>query len=242
MLVSVMSANNEVGTINPISEIGEICRSRNVLFHTDATQAIGKIPTDLSKMAVDLVSFSAHKMYGPKGIGALHVRRGSPRIKMEALLDGGGHERRMRSGTLPVPLVVGFGMASEICANECVEENPRIGKLRDHLWHELARRIDAIVLNGHPASRLAGNANITFPGANSEAIMLHLKNVVAVSSGSACTSADPEPSHVLMAMGTSSELIKSTIRFGIGRFNTAKEVDSVIDAIQATVNQLRRLR
>lgn len=241
VLVSVMLANNEVGTINPISEIGEICRGRNVLFHTDASQAIGKSPVDLSKLPVDLASVSAHKMYGPKGIGALYVRRGSPRIRMDALLDGGGHERRLRSGTLPVPLIVGFGKASELCYKEFAEEERRLGELRNRLWHVLAERVEGVIFNGHPVKRLAGNANISFPGVNSEAIMLHLKNTVAVSSGSACTTADPEPSHVLRAMGINDDLIKSTIRFGLGRFNTSEEVDTVAEAVADAVLQLRRL-
>lgn len=241
VLVSVMYANNEVGSINPVSEIGEICHGRNVLFHTDATQAIGKVPADLSKRAVDLFSFSAHKMYGPKGIGALFVRRGSPRIKIEALLEGGGHERRIRSGTLPVPLIVGFGTACGICAVECDTEIQRVGELRDRLWQELASRIDGIGLNGHPEKRLAGNANITFPDVNSDALMMHLREVVSVSSGSACTSADPEPSHVLAAMGISGSRIKSTIRFGLGRFNSAAEVDAVVRAVVETVLELRKL-
>jgi cysteine desulfurase len=241
VLVSVMLANNEVGTINPIHEIGDICRQRKVLLHSDATQAIGKLVIDLSKIDVDLLSFSAHKMYGPKGIGALYVRRRTPRIKIEPLLDGGGHERRLRSGTLPVPLIVGFGAAAQLCNEVYVEEEQRLLGLRNRLWIRLVERVEGIVLNGHPDKRLSGNANITFPGVNSEAIMLQLKNMVAVSSGSACTSADPEPSHVLLAMGVGEEAIKSTIRFGLGRFNTIEQVDAVAEAVANAARQLRRL-
>jgi cysteine desulfurase len=240
-LVSVMFANNEVGTINPVEDIGRICRERGVCFHTDATQALGKIPISLRDLPADLVSVSAHKMYGPKGIGAIYLRRASPRIKLCPLLDGGGHERHLRSGTLPVPLIVGFGAACALCKDLMKEESRHIGQMRDCLWSALRNRIDGIKLNGHPDARLPGNANITFPGVNSEALMLNLRDVVAVSSGSACTTADPEPSHVLTAMGVERRLIGSTIRFGLGRFNTQEEVDAVVDAFDSAVSHLRSM-
>ena len=206
VLVSVMFANNEVGTVNPVEEIGRICRERGVYFHTDATQAAGRIPIDLAKLPVDLASISAHKMYGPKGVGALYVRRSSPRISIVPLLDGGGHERRLRSGTLPVPLVVGFGSACALCQQTLYEENRTVAELRDYLWQRLSQRIDGIVLNGHPSQRVPGNASISFPGVNSEALMLKLRDTVSLSSGSACTTAEPEPSHVLRAMGVADDL------------------------------------
>jgi len=239
ILVSTMFANNEVGTINPIGEIAEICRQRGVLFHSDATQAVGRIPVDLTAMPIDLLSLSAHKLYGPKGIGALYVRRGSPRIRIEPLFDGGGHERHLRSGTLPVPLIVGFGAASELCHKTLVDENLRIGRLRDQLWTGLREKLDGLQLNGHPDFRLPGNANISFRGVNSEALMMRLKDVIAVSSGSACTTADPEPSHVLVAMGVPDDSIESTIRFGLGRFNSTEEVDAAVNAVADAVRELR---
>ena len=241
VLVSVMFANNEVGSINPIAEIAELCRKRGVLFHTDATQAVGKVPINLESVPIDLLSLSAHKFYGPKGIGALYVRRGEPRIRIEPLVDGGGHERRLRSGTLPVPLIVGIGAACALSQSSMEEESARIRGLRDRLWSGLQTRINDIHFNGHPELRLSGNANVSFSGVNSEALMMQLKDVVALSSGSACTTADPEPSHVLTAMGVSEELIESTIRFGIGRFNNADEIEIVLEQLAGSVKKLRGL-
>lgn len=241
VLVSVMLANNEVGTINSVEEIGRICRERGVCFHTDATQAFGKIPISLHHLPADMVSVSAHKMYGPKGVGALYVRRTSPRIKLFPLLDGGGHERRLRSGTLPVPLVVGFGAACALCQELLQDEGRNLAELRDYLWEKLANRIEGATLNGHPQQRLPGNLNVTFPGVNAEALMLKLRDLVALSSGSACTTAEPEPSHVLTAMGLPNDRIASTLRFGLGRFNTREEVDVVVEALADAVGQLRRL-
>ncbi len=241
VLVSVMFANNEVGSINPIAEIAELCRERGVLFHTDATQAVGKVPINLESVAIDLLSLSAHKFYGPKGIGALYVRRGEPRVRIEPLVDGGGHERRLRSGTLPVPLIVGLGAACGLSQSSMEEESPRIRGLRDRLWSGLQTQISDIHLNGHPELRLSGNANISFSGVNSEALMMQLKDVVALSSGSACTTADPEPSHVLTAMGISEDLIESTIRFGLGRFNNADEIEIVLEQLAGSVKKLRGL-
>ncbi|MCH7685122.1 MAG: aminotransferase class V-fold PLP-dependent enzyme [Planctomycetes bacterium] len=240
VLVSVIMANNEVGTINDLVEIGRICREKGVLLHTDAVQAVGKVPVDLSSLPVDLLSLTAHKMYGPKGVGALYVRRGEPQIKIEPLFDGGGHENRIRSGTLPVPLIVGFGKACEL-AGECMaEESARLADLRDRLWEGLSAELDGIFLNGHPQKRLAGNLNVSFEGVDGDALMMSLKDV-AVSSGSACTSADPEPSHVLKAMGVSDALTRASLRFGLGRFNTQEEVDRVIRSVVDSVRKLRSL-
>lgn len=241
VLVSVMYANNEVGTVNPIQEIGKVCRSHEVLFHTDATQALSTIPINLKTMPIDLMSFSAHKIYGPKGIGALFVKRSAPRIKMSPLLHGGGHELRLRSGTLAVPLIVGFGAACALCKSEMTDEQVRLTNLRNRLLLRLSEYSVESRLNGHPSKRLSGNVNITLSGVNSEALMMHLKEVVAISSGSACTSADPEPSHVLTAMGLEANQIESTIRIGLGRFNTESEIDTVASAISQTVKKLQKL-
>ena len=238
VLVSVMLANNEVGTINPIAEIGRVCRERGVLLHTDAVQALGRVPVDLGSLPVDLASFSAHKLYGPKGVGALYVRRGEPRIHLEPLFDGGGHERHLRSGTLPVPLIVGFGAACEITGDALSEEHARIAALRDGLWEGLRRALDGVVLNGHPERRLPGNLNVSFERVDGEALMTGLKEI-AVSSGSACTTADPEPSHVLRAMGRSDALTRASLRFGLGRFNTAEEVDLAVADVARVVSRLR---
>ncbi len=238
VLVSVMSANNEVGTLNPVDEIAEICRKRGVLFHCDAVQSLGKLPWDFEAVPADLVSLSAHKMYGPKGIGVLYVRHGSPRIKIEPLFDGGGHERHLRSGTLPVPLIVGLGKAAEVAGSEMAAESTRLRQLRDRLWEGLQHRLQGLQLNGHPDRRLPGNLNVSIEGVDGEALMMRLKEI-AVSSGSACTSADPQPSHVLRAMGVSDALTRASLRFGLGRFNTDAEVDFAIDIVVDAVTALR---
>ena len=238
MLVSVMMANNEVGTINPIKEIGEICRGRGVLFHCDIVQAVGKIPVDLSALPVDLASLTGHKLYGPKGVGALFVRRGSPRIVLNPLFDGGGHENHLRSGTLPVPLIVGFGECCEIAQVEMDTESRSVSALRDRLWSELNQRLNGLSVNGHPTKRLPNNLNVSFEGVDGDALMTSL-NSIAVSSGSACTSADPEPSHVLHAMGISDALTRASLRIGIGRFNTDAEIDTAVDAVADAVESLR---
>jgi len=238
VLVSVIAASNEVGTINPIREIGAVCRARGVLFHSDAVQAASKIPVDLSELPVDLLSVSAHKLYGPKGVGALFVRRDGRRIAVEPLLHGGGHEQRLRSGTLPVPLIVGFGEACRIASREMPEESARLMTLRDRLWSGLCREIDGLMMNGHPVQRLPGNLNLSFEGVDGEALMTSLPGL-AVSSGSACTSADPEPSHVLRAMGRSDALTRASIRFGLGRSTTAAEIDQAIEIVARTVRRLR---
>lgn len=238
ILVSVMAANNEIGTLQPIGEIGRLCKDRGVLFHTDAVQAAGKIPLDVNALGVDLLSLSAHKMYGPKGVGALFVRRQDPRVRLDPLFDGGGHERGMRSGTLPVPLIVGFGKACEICLQEMDGESQRLLGLRERLRQGIMSRVTDVSLNGHPTDRLPGSLNLSFAYVEGEALMMGMKDV-AISSGSACTSASLEPSYVLKAIGVSDDLAHSSIRFGLGRFNTEEEVDYVIDAVERNVRRLR---
>jgi len=238
VLVSIMTANNEVGALIPITEIAELCREKGVLFHTDAAQAAGKIPLDLSTTPIDLLSLSGHKMYAPKGVGALYVRHGAPRIKIEPLFDGGRHERHLRSGTLPVPLIVALGAACVICEESMSEEAERLTALRERLWAGLQARLSGIHLNGPPQKRLPGNLNVSFEGVDGEALMHGLKEL-AVSSGSACTSADPQPSHVLRAMGVSDALTRASLRFGLGRFNTIEEVERAIDIVSDLVGCLR---
>ncbi len=238
VLVSVMAANNEVGTINPIGAIGRICHERGILFHTDASQAVGKIPLDVQADAVDLLSLSAHKIYGPKGVGALYVRRRDPQVRLTPLFDGGGHERGFRSGTVAVPLVVGLGEAAALATRERSEESARVGALRERLHQGIARRVPALKLNGHPTLRLPGNLNLSFTYVDGEALMMAMRDV-AVSSGSACTSSDPEPSHVLTAMGLDEDMARASLRFGLGRFTTAEEIDFTIDAVATAVEHLR---
>lgn len=238
ILVSIMAANNEIGTIHPMKEIGAICKAKNVLFHTDATQTVGKIPMDVEDMGIDLLSMTAHKMYGPKGVGALYVRRKDPRVRLDAMIDGGGHERGMRSGTLNVTGIVGMGMAAEICRKELHSESERLLKLRNRLHEGITSKLEDAYLNGHPIHRLPGNLNISFAFVEGEGLMMGIKDV-AVSSGSACTSASLEPSYVLKALGLGDELAHSSIRFGLGRFNTEEEVDFVINDVVRAVNHLR---
>jgi len=238
VLVSAMLANNEVGTINPIAEIGAVCRQRGVLFHCDAAQGVGRLPIDLERLPIDLLSLSGHKLYGPKGIGTLFIRRDGPPVRLEPQLDGGGHEQRLRSGTLPVPLVVGLGAACDLFQGLITEESARIAALRDRLWDDLCRRVPDLILNGHPERRLAGNLHVSVPGVDGEALMHALKEI-AVSSGSACTSADPEPSHVLRAMGISEALSRASVRFGLGRMTTEVEVDFAAQYFADTVARLR---
>jgi cysteine desulfurase len=240
ILVSVMAANNEIGTLQPIREIGAVCKERGVIFHTDAAQAAGKAPFAVEDSGADLVSLSAHKMYGPKGIGALYVRRRNPHVRLEPLMDGGGHERGMRSGTLPVPNIVGFGKACELCKQERSSEAERLRRLRERLYMELTEGLSDISLNGHPTERLPGNLNLSFADVQGEALMMALKTV-AVSSGSACTSASVEPSYVLRACGVSDDLAHSSLRFGLGRFTTDEEIDHVIAEVIRHVNHLRSL-
>jgi cysteine desulfurase len=240
ILASVMFANNETGVIQPIEEIGRICRDREVIFHSDATQAAGKIPIDVNEMALDLVSISAHKMYGPKGVGALYVRARAPRVTLAPLLDGGGHERGMRSGTLNVPGIVGLGEAAATCQESMSEESMRLKTLRDRLRDGLTDALDDVWINGHPERRLPNNLNVSFGGVKSEGILTGMSDV-AVSAGAACASEHDEPSHVLAAMGAGPERAQSSIRFGLGRFNTEEDVDYVIEKTIAVVSRLRSI-
>lgn len=237
VLVSIMLANNEIGVVQPVEEIGALCRRKGVLFHTDAVQGAGKVPFDVEKSKADLVSLTAHKMYGPKGIGALYVRR-KPRVRIREQIDGGGHERGMRSGTLNVSGIVGFGAAAEIAKNEMAAEAQRLTTLRERLWKGVSAKLDYLTVNGSMAHRLPGNLNVSFAFAEGEALMMAIKDV-AVSSGSACTSASLEPSYVLRALGVEEEMAHSSIRFGLGRFTTEEEVDYVIDLMVTAVNKLR---
>ena len=238
VLVSVIAANNEIGTINPVAEIGRICHERGILFHTDATQAVGKMALDVATDAIDLLSVSGHKMYGPKGIGALFVRRRAPQVRITSLFDGGGHERGMRSGTVAVPLAVGLGEAVAIGQAERSEETGRIRALRDRLHAGITGRVTEVRLNGHPTDRLAGNLNLSFSYVEGEALMMAMRDL-AVSSGSACTSAEPEPSHVLRAIGLDDEMVRASLRFGLGRFTTAEEVEFAIEVVAEAVERLR---
>lgn len=238
ILVSVMAANNEVGTINPIQEIGRICHERGVIFHTDATQAVGKIPLNVRDDEIDLLSLSAHKFYGPKGVGALYIRRRDPQVRLQPQVDGGGHERGFRSGTVAIPLVVGLGTALELAVQGRGEESRRILALRERLHAGIAERVPMIRLNGHPTERLPGNLNLSFAYVDGEALMMAMRDV-AVSSGAACTSANPEPSHVLRAMGLDEEMARASLRFGLGRFTTSEEIDFAIEAVAAAVERLR---
>ena len=252
VLVSVMYANNEIGTISPIAEIGKVTREKGVLFHTDATQGVGKLPVDVEAMNIDLLSMSAHKMYGPKGIGALYVRAKSPRVRLAPIIDGGGHERGFRSGTLNVPGIVGFGAACELCREGMADEAQRTLALRERLRDKLFAQLDDIYLNGHPVHRLPGNLNVSFAYVEGESLLMGLNGSthpiavgdtppIAVSSGSACTSATLEPSYVLKALGVGDELAHTSIRFGLGRFNTQEEVDYVAARVVHEVQRLRDL-
>ncbi len=240
ILVTLMAANNEIGVLQPIAEIGKLCHERGVLFHTDATQAVGKIPIDVQKMNIDLMSISAHKMYGPKGVGALYVRRKNPRVQVSPIIDGGGHERGMRSGTLNVPGIVGLGKACAICHEEMPQESKRLSGLRDRLKDKLMGGLDEVYINGSMEHRLPNNLNISFAYVEGESLLMGI-NDIAVSSGSACTSATLEPSYVLKALGTGDDLAHSSIRFGLGRFNTEAEVDYVADRLIEVVQRLREL-
>ncbi|MGQ0554740.1 MAG: IscS subfamily cysteine desulfurase [Nitrospiraceae bacterium] len=240
VLISIMLANNEIGTINPIQEIGKIAKAKGVLFHCDATQGVGKIPVDVQAMGIDLMSFTSHKIYGPKGVGALYVRKRNPRVRIAAQIDGGGHERGMRSGTLPVPLIVGFGKACELCEQEMATETARLIKMRDRLQTDIMAALEESYLNGHPANRLPGNLNISFAYVEGESLLMGMKDI-ALSSGSACTSATLEPSYVLRALGVGTELAHSSIRFGLGRFNTDDEIDYTIKKVIEIVTKLREM-
>ncbi|HXG50563.1 MAG TPA: IscS subfamily cysteine desulfurase [candidate division Zixibacteria bacterium] len=238
VLISIMIANNEIGTIEPVREIGRIAKEKGILFHTDATQAVGRIPVDVQEMGIDLLSLSAHKMYGPKGAGALYVRSTRPRVKIAPLIEGGGQEKGIRSGTLNVPGIVGLGKACEIAREEQSAESRRLGALRDKLAREILAGLDDVSVNGHSTERLPGNLNLSFAGVEGESLLMALKEI-AVSTGSACTSASLEPSHVLRAIGLRDELAHAAIRFGIGRFNTEEEVDYTARRV---IEEVRRLR
>lgn len=238
ILVSVMAANNEIGVVQPIAQIGGICHDQGILFHTDAAQAVGKIPLDVQAQRLDLVSLTAHKTYGPKGIGALYVRRKHPKVHVAPQLHGGGHERGMRSGTLYTPQIVGFAQALKVAMEELPQETQRLQDLRQRLWEGISA-VGDVVLNGHPQERLPGNLNVSFGGVDGQALLSKLQPVLAVSSGSACSSAKVEPSYVLRAIGRSPELAYASVRFGLGRFTTVQDIDRAIDHVTATVTALR---
>jgi cysteine desulfurase len=240
ILITIMTANNEIGVIQPIAEIGAIAKAKGVLFHTDAVQAVGKIPFNVNDLKVDMASISAHKMYGPKGVGALYVRRRNPRVLLAPIIDGGGHERGMRSGTLNVPGIVGFGKAAELCMQEMAGDGERLRRLRDRLNEKLHQSLDEIYINGSMEHRLPHNLNISFAYVEGESLLMGI-NDVAVSSGSACTSASLEPSYVLKALGAGDDLAHSSIRFGLGRWTTEEEVDYVVDKLAQVVTRLREM-
>ncbi|HVU88303.1 MAG TPA: aminotransferase class V-fold PLP-dependent enzyme [Pirellulales bacterium] len=243
LLVSVMLANNEIGMIQPLTEIAAICRQRGIPLHCDATQAVGKMPVDVDVLGVDLMSFTAHKIYGPKGVGALYVRRRNSAARLQPQIDGGGQEGGVRSGTLNVPGIVGFAKAISLCLDEMPEERPRLTALRDRLYAGLIERLEGVTLNGLPLAderRLPGNLNTSFAYVNGEALMMSMQHL-AVSSGSACTSANPEPSHVLRALGLDEDQTRASLRFGLGRFTTAEDVEFAIGAVAEAVKRLRKL-
>lgn len=240
ILIAIMYANNEIGTVMPMKEISALAKKKGILVFSDATQAVGKIPVDVSKDGIDLMAFTAHKMYGPKGVGALYVRRKNPRVKVTAQMDGGGHERGMRSGTLNVPGIVGFGKACELCMNEMEEETKRLSALRDKLETALVK-IEEAYINGSTQHRLPHVTNISFKYVEGEGLLMGFNKDIAVSSGSACTSASLEPSYVLKALGLGDDLAHSSLRFGLGRFTTEDQIDYTIEAVTKTVNKLREM-
>lgn len=240
ILVSIMHGNNEIGTLQPIAEIGRLCKERGVLFHTDCCQTFGKVPIDVQACGIDLLTCSGHKIYGPKGVGAVYVRRTRPRVRLEPLLHGGGHERGMRSGTLNVPGIVGLGAAAEIAARLMPTEGPRVAALRDRLRDGLLAQLDHVTVNGHPTERIPTNLNVSFAFVEGESLMMGMDDI-AVSSGSACTSASLEPSYVLRALGVGDDLAHSSIRFSLGRFTTEAEIDYTIERVVAAVRRLRAM-
>jgi cysteine desulfurase len=240
ILISIMYANNEIGVVQPIEEIGKIAKEKGVFFHVDGVQAAGKIPVDVQRDGIDLLSISAHKIYGPKGVGALYVRRKNPRVQLSAIIDGGGHERGMRSGTLNVTGIIGLGKACELCQQEMAQETVKLSRLRDRLKEGIMSKLDECYINGSMEHRLPHNINISFAFVEGESLLMGI-NDIAVSSGSACTSATLEPSYVLKALGVGEDLAHTSIRFGIGRFNTEEEVDYVVGRVVETVNRLREL-
>lgn len=240
ILISIMYANNEVGTLQKIADIGKIAKEKGVLFHSDAVQAFGKVPVNVADLNVDLMSLTAHKIYGPKGVGALYVRKKNPRVRLVAQMDGGGHERGMRSGTLNVPGIVGFGKAAELARELMPEESCRLAGLRNKLHNGITEKLDEVYLNGHPTERLPNNLNVSFAYVEGESLLMGMDDI-AVSSGSACTSATLEPSYVLKALGVGEDLAHTSIRFGLGRFNTEEEVDYVLNKVVANVVRLREM-
>ncbi len=240
ILVSIMHGNNEIGTLQPIAEIGKICKEKGVFFHTDVCQTFGKVPIDVQEMGIDLLTLSAHKIHGPKGVGAMYVRRKNPRVRPKPLLHGGGHERGLRSGTLNVPGIVGLGMAAELCGRDMATESKRLTGLRDRLRDGIMSGLDMIFLNGHPTERTPSNLNLAFAYVEAEALMMGFKEIAA-SSGSACTSASLQPSYVLRALGVDDMLAHGSIRFSLGRFNTADEIDHVIERVIAVVKEKREI-
>jgi cysteine desulfurase len=241
ILISVMFANNEIGTVQDVAAIGALAKERGIVFHTDATQAVGKVPVDVEGMGIDLLSCTAHLMYGPKGVGALYVRRKGPRVRIAPMIEGGGHERGMRSGTVPVPLAVGFGRAAEICGEVMAEEGRRLASLRDRLQESILSQLDETFVNGDLARRLPHNLNLSFAYVEGESVLMGLNKEVALASGSACTSATLEPSYVISALGVDSELAHSSIRFGLHRFSTEEEVDYVGRRTAEVVRRLREM-
>ena len=241
ILISLMYANNEIGTLHPIREIGKLAKERGILFHCDATQGVGKIPVNVDEDSIDLMSMSAHKMYGPKGCGALYVRSRGPRVRLRAQMHGGGHERGMRSGTLNVAGIVGFGKACELCGQELEAEAGRLIALRQKLYNGLTENLEDVYLNGHPTERIPGNLNLSFSYVEGESFLMGLNREIALSSGSACTSATLEPSYVLKALGVGEELAHTSIRFGLGRFNTEEDVDYVVKRVSEVVIRLREM-
>ena len=241
VLISIMTANNEIGTIAPIEEIGRIAREHEILFHTDATQAVGKIPVDVETMNIDMLSLSAHKMYGPKGVGAIYVRKRRPRVRLAEQIHGGGHERGMRSGTLNAPGIVGLGKAVELCEKEMFTEAERLRELRDRLWVGLRAELDGVELNGHPSQRLPQNLSVAISGVESRSLLVQLKHEVALSTGSACTTAKVEPSHVILGLGHDAERAHCSLRFGLGRVNTMIDVDFVVRQLSVATRTLKAL-
>jgi cysteine desulfurase len=240
ILISIMMANNEIGAIAPIAEIGKVAKDHNVLFHTDATQALGQLPIDVQKMNIDILSISAHKIYGPKGIGVLYRRKSNPRVSLEPVIYGGGHEKGLRSGTLNVPGIVGFGMAAEIAVKDIKKSAEHYKKLTGLMWSRLKSEVDSISLNGHPTNRLPNNLSIYIPGIESKALIVQLKNV-AISTGSACTSLSTEPSHVIMALGYGAERAHSSIRIGVGRLNSEQDVAQATSYLIESIQVIRKL-
>jgi cysteine desulfurase len=241
ILISVMFANNEIGTVQDAAAIGKVAKEKGIVFHSDATQAVGKVPVDVEAMGIDLLSCTSHMLYGPKGVGALYVRRKNPRVRLAPMVDGGGHERGMRSGTVPVPLTVGFGRAAELAREGMAEEAKKLAALRDRLQDAILSKVDEAYLNGHPERRLPHNLNISFAYVEGESVLMGLNKEVALSSGSACTSATLEPSYVITALGVDSELAHSSIRFGLHRFSTEEEVDFVARRTVEVVSRLREM-